>query len=365
MQSEAFGKRIRGVNLGNWLVLEKWMSEELFEGTSARDEEEFYRTLPPDVARDRLRMHRNYFIQERDFAHIASLGLNAVRIPVPHYVFGDEAPYVGCIDYLDQAFSWAERYGIAVLVDIHTVPGSQNGFDNGGLTGVVSWHHNPANIDATVELAGRLAQRYAGSPTLWGIELLNEPVSKEMRAMTRDRYVPRNPVITDGNDYVPSDVLRDYYERGYEAVRQWTTTAKVVLHDGFRLPEWQDFMTGPEYQGVVLDSHLYLGFEETAMQKRDLGAYARLIQERFSDTLAEASRAHDIIVGEWCVANKCAELDHADASTKRWVHRVIGDLELKAWEQAAGWFFWSYKLHVAGRADWDLCQALDRGWLAL
>jgi glucan 1,3-beta-glucosidase len=29
---------LKGVNLGNWLVLEKWMSPQLFAGTSAEDE---------------------------------------------------------------------------------------------------------------------------------------------------------------------------------------------------------------------------------------------------------------------------------------------------------------------------------------
>lgn len=29
---------VKGVNLGNWLVLEKWMSPSLFEGTTAEDE---------------------------------------------------------------------------------------------------------------------------------------------------------------------------------------------------------------------------------------------------------------------------------------------------------------------------------------
>ena len=28
---------VTGVNLGNWLVLEKWMSPDLFAGTSAED----------------------------------------------------------------------------------------------------------------------------------------------------------------------------------------------------------------------------------------------------------------------------------------------------------------------------------------
>ena len=37
--------KIKGVNLGNWLVLEKWMSSELFKGVDADDEEDFYAML--------------------------------------------------------------------------------------------------------------------------------------------------------------------------------------------------------------------------------------------------------------------------------------------------------------------------------
>ncbi len=47
---------------------------------------------------------------------------------------------------LDRAFDWAERTGLKILIDLHTVPGSQNGFDNGGLTGVVRWHHSPRAV---------------------------------------------------------------------------------------------------------------------------------------------------------------------------------------------------------------------------
>lgn len=30
--------KVKGVNLGNWLVLEKWMNPALFAGTTAEDE---------------------------------------------------------------------------------------------------------------------------------------------------------------------------------------------------------------------------------------------------------------------------------------------------------------------------------------
>ena len=45
-------------------------------------------------------------------------------------------PYVGCtdgaLDYVDRLLDWAEKYGLSVLLDIHGVKGSQNGFDNSG-----------------------------------------------------------------------------------------------------------------------------------------------------------------------------------------------------------------------------------------
>ena len=163
--------KIKGVNLGNWLVLEKWMSQELFDGLEAEDESAFYEDLSKEEAKRRLYMHRSYYIQERDFQHIATMGLNLVRIPVPHFIFGDYEPGIGCIEYLDNAFTWAKRYGLKVLIDLHTAPDSQNGFDNGGLSGVVKWHLKQENIDFTLSVIDRLAKRYAGHSALYGIEL--------------------------------------------------------------------------------------------------------------------------------------------------------------------------------------------------
>ena len=96
---------IKGVNLGNWLVLEKWMNPALFDGTTADDEYYLPTQLDPAVYEARIRTHRAEYINERDFATIASWGLNSVRIPVPYFIFGDRAPFIGCIDELDKAFN--------------------------------------------------------------------------------------------------------------------------------------------------------------------------------------------------------------------------------------------------------------------
>lgn len=64
-------KKINGVNLGNWLVLEKWMCPALFDGTTAEDEYYLAHQLPPQMFEMRLKLHRSEYITERDFAHIA------------------------------------------------------------------------------------------------------------------------------------------------------------------------------------------------------------------------------------------------------------------------------------------------------
>ena len=86
--------KIKGVNLGNWLVLEKWMNPHLFDGTTAEDEYYLPRQLSPEVYRARIQIHRSEYITERDFVTIASWGMNTVRIPVPYFVFGDREPLI-------------------------------------------------------------------------------------------------------------------------------------------------------------------------------------------------------------------------------------------------------------------------------
>lgn len=359
--------KVKGVNLGNWLVLEKWMSSELFHGTEAEDEEDFYTMLSPEEAALRIRMHRDYFIQERDFQHIRAMGLNLVRIPVPHFIFGDRAPYVGCVEYLDKAFDWAEQYDLKIMIDLHTVPDSQNGFDNGGITGVVKWHLKQENIEYTLDVLEKLAERYADREGLYGIELLNEPVSKEVLEINKERYRPRDPKRAEGSTYVPTEVLKEFYLKGYERVcRHCGERVKVVLHDGFRLEEWENFMPRESYPNVVIDTHMYLNFSEADIKGKHFSDYQKYVEESFEKRLVRAQQFHDVVVGEWCIANKSDLIrSAAEAEQKRRIYRMFGEIQLNAWEKCEGWIYWSYKLHTPGRNDWDFARAVDEGWLVI
>jgi aryl-phospho-beta-D-glucosidase BglC (GH1 family) len=120
---------IRGLNLGGWLVLEKWMTPELFEGTTAEDE--YHLLLERGSDTTWLTHHRDTFITKADFQWIRDHGIDTIRLPVGHWTYNAPHPYLPCDSYVEQAFAWAEETGLQVLLDVHAAPGCQNGFDNG------------------------------------------------------------------------------------------------------------------------------------------------------------------------------------------------------------------------------------------
>lgn len=151
-------KALRGVNLGGWLVLEKWMTPSLFEGTGAVDEHMLVR-VPGMV--NKIKRHRETFITESDFGWLKKQGIKAIRIPVGYWLFEQYDPYMTGVEYLDWAFDMAEKYNMKVLVCLHGAPGSQNGNDHSGKIGRINWYWW-WNQRRTVRYLSIIADRYRG-----------------------------------------------------------------------------------------------------------------------------------------------------------------------------------------------------------
>lgn len=118
------GDKVRGVNLGGWLVTEPWITPSLFDaaGDAAVDEWSLCETLGADGCRSVLSEHWSSFITADDLTQIASAGMNHVRIPVGYWALkhldGDQ--YIdGQLEYLDQAIGWARAAGLKVVLDLH------------------------------------------------------------------------------------------------------------------------------------------------------------------------------------------------------------------------------------------------------
>ena len=382
---------VKGVNLGNWLVLEKWMSPGLFAGTTAEDEYYLPRQLSKEVYEARIRMHRAEYITERDFVTIKSMGMDAVRIPVPYFIFGDREPFIGCVEELDKAFNWSERYGLQILIDLHTAPDSQNGFDNGGICGVCKWSQEPEEVEFELTVLERLAARYGKRKGLWGIEILNEPILEDMwKTMdVENRYKAADLEMAKGTKPNTMEFIRGFYLEAYDRIRKYLPEEKyVVIHDAFELKAWKDFMREDKYKNVVLDTHQYLMMAEAMGYPQTVEGYKEFIKEHYEKPIREMEEYFPVICGEWCLFNSLAcghdtkggqsvlngmeeEDDRVLSDEERGeIYRELARAQLEAWEKGSGYFYWNYKLLTdtvndsgwAGWDSWDLGRCVDFGW---
>ncbi|HUA39569.1 MAG TPA: glycoside hydrolase family 5 protein [Candidatus Sulfopaludibacter sp.] len=329
--------KIRGVNLGSWLVLEKWMVPEIFRGTHAPDEYGLCLALGSQ-AEDRLNRHRESFITAEDFRRIKQSGLNAVRLPVGYWALEAPKPYVECSRFVDFALDQSQQNGLKVLLDLHGAPGSQNGWPHSGRSGSINWPKDPQNIEETIRVLESFGQKYGQHPALFGIELLNEP----------------NPVI-------PLEILQQFYQDAYARLRKCVNpSVAVVFHDSFRPLAWKNFMQAPAFANVILDTHLYqcFGKKDQARTAREQLEFSLNRKEELDEMQREELPT---IVGEWSLALPGSDMSDLSPLQVASVKRAFADTQLLNYEGTRGWFFWSYKLEYP--SEWNFRYGVERGWL--
>lgn len=282
-------KWIRGVNLGGWLLLERFITPYIF-AISTCDLSGDFRVFPGQIdappgntnyvktnleectpvvpypvdeytltaafnnkplARSYLERHWNSFLTEDDLKQIKSSGLDYVRVPIPHWIFGNissEEPYVdGQWPHFVRMCNWARDIGLQVWPDIHTAPGSQNGFDNSGRlnsdgpTGL-GWAGNSTNVERSLGVVQDLVShviKYRLSDVVTGIGILNEPFKD-----------------------VPMDTARRFYDRALDIIRQseLSNDTAVFIGDLFNSTLWSGYWNDAEnHNNTYLDSHYYHG----------------------------------------------------------------------------------------------------------
>jgi hypothetical protein len=79
----------------------------------------------------------------------------------------------GRLAELDQALPACARYGIKVVVDLHSPPGGRLANND------VAMFSEPLYQDHFVAVWEMMARRYRGNPAIWGYDLINEPTQVE------------------------------------------------------------------------------------------------------------------------------------------------------------------------------------------
>ena len=179
---------LRGVNLGNWLMLEMWMFDNGGNpvGEGIEDQCTFEGKLEERFgAEERARLmdvYRDNFITTRDWDIMLEAGFNLIRLPFPYQLIEDANNPMTLRDdawqYLDQAIAEAKSRNMWVVLDLHGAAGAQGWEHHSGCAGKNEyWDGDNAadNQARTAWLWQQIATRYKDEPTVAGYGVLNEP----------------------------------------------------------------------------------------------------------------------------------------------------------------------------------------------
>nr|GMC77000.1 probable glucan 1,3-beta-glucosidase A [Ipomoea batatas] len=287
----------------------------------------------PVMAPKVMREHWDTFIVEEDFKWISNNGLNAVRIPVGWWIASDPnppKPFVGgSLKALDNAFLWATKYGLKVLLELHAAPGSQNGFaPSAPRDGTLGWGID--SVSPTVAVIEFLAARYAKKPSLYSIGLMNEPTM-----------------------WISAETLMWYYSAAYEAVRRHSSTAYVVMPIRMGAPnvtELLPFVT--QFERAVIEAHLY------SVQHWTVDEAMNDVYTHSKETLSAVTTSDGPLsfvaewVAEWMVQNATKE-----------EYQRFAKAQLEVFDIATfGWAYWTLK-HVGNH--WSLEWMINNGYINL
>ncbi|TKY85253.1 hypothetical protein EX895_006333 [Sporisorium graminicola] len=375
-------KKVRGVNLGNWLLFEAWMDSSLMQQLNDHainaptanpiiDEWTAGLYSDPGWAAYVLQKHFDEWMTEKDWKAIKAAGLNHVRIPVPYFMFkeavGPNAPYLTLNRFakLKEGVLLAKKYGLKVWIDLHSVPGSQNGFDNSGRSGPIHWANNPSYYTQTQYAFNRLVTEFTQSSydgVVTAIEAVNEPKGNSVPAVQEllNKYYPwaRNKVATpDG----------------------WSKYSNMLLavHDAFQgLQYWQNFWTGRARHRVLLDTHPYFVYSDWEHSATD----TQRLQEvcNLTSSFEQSQKYYPSIAGEWAVngpnGDRAADRDLPVGPVKfpsgpdypysvKYMAFMARNFRTQQWvfEQGGGWIFWSWRND--NNPDWSYQTGLKYGWI--
>ncbi|KAJ7017163.1 glycoside hydrolase family 5 protein [Mycena alexandri] len=257
--------RIHGVNLGGFVVLEPFITPALFQPyPSAGDEWDLSTLMRVDGTLEaKLEEHYATFITEQDIAQIAGAGLNWVRLPIPFWavstwsdigVQGDGTsegePFLEGVawKYIVRLLGWARKYGIRVNIDLHTVPGSQNGYNHSGKRGQINFLNGimgTANAQRTLDYIRIIA------------EFISQPEYQDVVGM----FGVVNEALLSA---IGRPQLSAFYYEVHNTIRSITGFGEgkgpyISMHDGFDgLQSWAGFLTGSDR--IILDTHPYFSF---------------------------------------------------------------------------------------------------------
>jgi hypothetical protein len=267
----------------------------------------------------------------------------------------------GELKKLDAALPLCEKYGLRVVLDLHSPPGGK-GLSGGYIGSGDGLFTNPQAQAKFVEIWQRMARRYRDARPIWGYDLVNEPVE----------------------DFVEDGCLDwpELAERTARAIRAIDPVRALIIEPGpWGGPDGlRDFVPLP-VSNVVYSVHMYLPHAFTHQGVNSAGApltYPGTIQGKYWDKAQlEAAlkpamdfqrryHAH-IYIGEFSAIRWAPE-----DSARRYLSDVIDIFEKQGWDWSyhafREWQGWSVehdedRTHTARAAQPTGREQLLRQWM--
>jgi glucan 1,3-beta-glucosidase len=411
---------IRGVNLGGWLVLEPWITPNLFEkanegvernstdnSTMIVDEWTWHKTdlVGTHNRTQMLEEHWQTWVTQEHLQTLREAGVTHLRIPVGYWYFVQDQTEIGFDDPFSSGIAtdsfplarqllkqvvndWAAPLGLKVLIDLHTGPGSQNGFDNSGRRGPLEFMegNNIARWSYTVHQLTTWITQNLDESTVWGIEILNEPFGAW--GLMHDTI---NQVINP---------------LGYKRVRDVSSGLQVIFQTGFTPVSEQRAYTEPQYHNVWFDDHYYQCFGGDNARawngSKQHGWDGHLTQSCLPKYAPNVMDDLWTFVGEWSLAvTDCTKYlagginggcdmkadptcvyrgtpeqsghpeiceyynqpyQNFTAEYKQFLQN-FARAQMDGFEIGQGWFFWNFRTENNHAPAWDFLLGLQEGWI--
>ncbi|KAJ7120635.1 glycoside hydrolase family 5 protein [Mycena filopes] len=392
--------KIYGVNLGGWFVLEPFITPALFQAyPSAPDEWTLAALMRADGSLEKtMEAHYDGFITEQDLAQIAGAGLNWVRVPIPFWAIstwsnvGTDAtgtavaePFLEGVvwKYVVRLLGWARKYGLRVNLDLHTAPGSQNGYNHSGKLGQVNFLNGVMGVANAERMLDYIRVI---------VEFISQP-----------EYANVVPMFGIVNEALLSTIgrpqLTSFYLQAHNMIRGITGVGEghgpfISIHDGFDgVSNWAGFLPGSDR--IILDTHPYFAFDGQKNDapiatgtdalsaggiwpKQACNAWAASIntsRTAFGVTVAgEFSNGYNDcglyltgVNGTQSYGGDCSLW--TDSSTWNDTTKAgVKQFTLASMDAMQDWFFWTWK--IAPAADgvvrsplWSYQLGLENGWM--
>ncbi|KAH6642272.1 glycoside hydrolase superfamily [Boeremia exigua] len=172
-----------GVNLGGWLAQEATIDPYWWDQHCRGTVDEWNCCVQLGDQCDSV-FEKRYatYITSKDIDKLASGGINLIRIPTTYAAWID-VPGAGYHSgnqqkYFKRVADYAiKKYGMHVVLDLHSLPGGVNGLDIGERVGKWEWFNSTKNLDLSLDVVDAALNfiQKSGSPQSYSLAPINEP----------------------------------------------------------------------------------------------------------------------------------------------------------------------------------------------